>query len=83
MLYQWMTADDGVYCAERLLCVDGGINMLRMQVTSLGESGWDWQVWDQAGHRRQQYGLADTLEEAKTKAEGKLEVLVQELSRLE
>jgi len=46
----------------------------------LGECGWDWHVWEQSGRGQQRYGLADTLDEAKAKAEGALDGLARELS---
>ncbi len=76
MLVNWMTDGDGLYYAARLL---GARGILHMQVDSLGESGWDWHVWEQLGRGQQRYGLADTLAEAKSKAEGALAVLTREL----
>jgi hypothetical protein len=38
-------------------------------VESLGERGWDWQVWDPSRCLRTHYGVADTLEGAKVRAE--------------
>jgi len=52
---------------------------LHLQVESLGESGWDWHVWEQSGRGQQRYGLADSLTEAKEKAEAALDALAWEL----
>jgi len=49
-------------------------------VESLGENGWDWHVWDMSRQVRQQYGLADTLTEAKRNAETAAELMTQELN---
>ncbi len=76
MLVHWMTDGDGLHYAAQLL---GARGTLHMQVDSLGESGWDWQVWEQLGRGQQRYGLADTLAEAKSKVEGALAVLTREL----
>ena len=62
--------------AERML---GGCDALHLQVESLGESGWDWNVWEQFGCVRQRYGLADSLTDAKEKAEAALDALAWEL----
>ena len=45
----------------------------------MGESGWDWHVWERLGRGSQRYGLADSLLEAQARAEGVLSVLIQEL----
>jgi len=76
VLVHWMTDGDELHYAARLL---GARGTLHMQVDSLGESGWDWHVWEQLGRGQQRYGLADTLAEAKSKAEGALAVLTREL----
>jgi len=71
-----MTDEDGLHYAARLL---GARGTLHMQVDSLGESGWDWHVWEQLGRGQQRYGLADTLDEAKAKAEDAFDGLAWEL----
>ncbi len=76
MLVHWMTDEDGLHYAARLL---GARGTLHMQVDSLGESGWDWHVWEQSGHGQQRYGLADSLPEAKARAESAPSMLAQEL----
>lgn len=81
MLVQWVTDDGEVHHAEQRLSVPGNAAVLHMQVESLGESGWDWHVWEQSGRGQQRYGLADTLDEAKAKAEGALGGLAWELSQ--
>jgi len=48
-----------------------------------GETGWDWHVWDVSGLIQQRYGLADTLAEAKEKAERALEVLAHQLDQVD
>lgn len=76
MLVQWATDEGEVHYAGRML---GGQGALQLQMTSLGEVGWDWHVWEQLGRGQQRYGLADSLPEAKARAEGALSVLVQGL----
>jgi hypothetical protein len=76
MLVHWMMDGDGLHYAARLL---GARGTLHMQVDSLGESGWDWHVWEQLDRGQQRYGLADTLDEAKAKAENALDGLAREL----
>lgn len=76
MLVHWMTDGDGLHYAGRLL---GACGTLHMQVDSLGESGWDWHVWEQSGRGQQRYGLADSLAAAKARAEAALDALAQEL----
>ncbi len=72
MLAQWVTDEGEAHHAEQQLNVRGSVVVLHMQVESLGESGWDWNVWEASGCVRQRYGLADTLDEAKARAEGAL-----------
>ena len=77
MLVDWQTDEGEVHRAE---CTLGALGTLHLQVESLGECGWDWHVWERFGRGQQRYGLADTLDEAKAKAEGALGGLVWELS---
>ncbi len=76
MLVLWETDEGEVHHAVRML---GGRGALHLQVESLGESGWDWHVWEQSGHGQQRYGLADDLPAAKAKAEAALDALAREL----
>ena len=76
MLVLWETAEGEVHRAERAL---GGRGALYLQVESLGESGWDWHVCEQSGRGQQRYGLADSLTEAKERAEAALDALAREL----
>ena len=76
MLIDWLTEEEEVHRAE---CVLGAQGTLHLQVESLGECGWDWHVWEQSNRGQQRYGLADTLDEAKAKAEGALGGLAREL----
>ena len=76
MLVKWETEEGEVHHAERPL---GGRHTLRLQVESLGEYGWDWHVWERSGRGQQRYGLADTLPEAKIRAEAALGALAREL----
>ncbi len=78
MLVDWETTEGEVYRAERRL---GGRGALYLQVESLGENGWDWHVCEQSGHGQQRYGLADSLMEAKEKAEAALGVFAWELGQ--
>lgn len=75
MLVRWVTDDGEVHHAERTLAVKGNVVVLHMQVESLGESDWDWHVWDQSGREQQRYGLVDTLAQAKARAEGAVDAL--------
>ncbi len=76
MLVHWMTDEGEMHYAGRML---GDQGVLHLQVTSLGEVGWDWHVWEQSGRGQQRYGLADSLGEAKARAEDALSVLAREL----
>ena len=76
MLVLWETAEGEVHRAERAL---GGRGALYLQVESLGESGWDWHVCEQSGRGQQRHGLADSLTEAKERAEAALDALAREL----
>ena len=76
MLVEWKTVEGEVHHAERSL---GETHALCLQVESLGEHGWDWHVWERSGRGQQRYGLADSLPDAKTKAEAALDAFVREL----
>ena len=77
VLVDWQTNEGEVHHAE---CPFGTQGVLHLQVADLGECGWDWHVWEQSGRGQQRYGLADTLAEAKAKAECALDGLALELS---
>jgi hypothetical protein len=79
MPVQWVTDEGEMHHAEWPLSVRGKVVVLYMQVESLGESGWDWNMWELSGCVRQRYGLADTLDKAKAKVEGALGDLAWEL----
>lgn len=79
MVIVWISEDGEVYSAKRLM---GAKGTLHLAVESLGETGWDWHVWDTAGCVRQHYGLADTLEEAKAKAERALLDIIEQFTRV-
>lgn len=70
------TAEHEELSHARWLMTDG--RMLEIQVESLWEDGWDWQVWDSAGQVEVRYGLAETQAAAKSKAEVALEIVVCE-----
>ena len=72
----WMLEEVDFHAGQRALGVAGA---LHVAVESLGENGWDWHVWDLSRQVRQQYGLADTLAEAKRKAEAVAELMAQEM----
>jgi len=78
MAMDWVSDEGEVYSAERWLGARGTIHLT---VESLGETGWDWHIWDTAGGVQQRYGLADTLEEAKAKAERALLDIIEQLTR--
>ncbi len=76
VMVTWVLEDGDLHTGQRALGMAGA---LHLAVESLGESGWDWHVWDMSRQVRQQYGLADTLTIAKHKAEAAAELMAQEL----
>ena len=70
----WASKDEELHTAVQPVRT----GVLHAAVEGLGETGWDWHVWDTGG-RVQQYGLADTLEEALGKAEQAMERLARQL----
>ncbi len=72
----WVLEEGDFHTGQRALGMAGA---LHLAAESLGESGWDWHVWDMSRKVRQQYGLADTLAEAKHKAEAAAELMAQKL----
>lgn len=66
MTSDWIEVYDGLHHA-RMQLTDGRV--IGLQVEDLLETGWDWHVWDSQGGIHPRYGLADTLKEAKAKAE--------------
>lgn len=77
MKVNWTSDDEGFHTAECALGEDVAVHLLAER---LGEHGWDWQMWDPTGYCRMQYGVADTLAEAKALAEFAL--VSEVLSRL-
>ena len=75
---QWTMDDGEMHYAKRQLSTRGKVVVLHMQVETLGEIGWDWNVWELSGCIQQRYGLSDTLDEAKANAEGALSGLARE-----
>jgi hypothetical protein len=73
----WVLDDGDLHAVQRML---GMVGAPHLAVESLGENGWDRHVWDMSRQVRQQYGLADTLTEAKRKAEAAAELMTQELN---
>ena len=80
MLVQWVMDGGDVHDAEQATNVQGGVVTLRLRVENLGEAGWNWHVWDHPGRGQQQYGLTDTLAEAKAKAESALDAIALTLA---
>lgn len=72
----WASEDGELHTAVVQLPRAGTV--LHAAVESMDETGWDWHVWDPDGHG-QQYGLADTLEEARFRAERAMEALARQL----
>ena len=66
MTVNWTSEDGVLHTAECVLGVGQAVHLL---VESLGEHGWDWQVWNPNGRCRTHYGVADTLRAAKARAE--------------
>lgn len=71
----WASEDEELHTAVRRV---GTGRVLNATVEGIGETGWDWHVWDPDGHG-QQYGLADTLEDAFAKAEQAMECLAGQI----
>ena len=78
MMLLWKSDGGGHFRAQRSLGVSG---MAQLAVASLGEAGWDWNVWDSAGRLPQRYGFGDTLAEAITEAEAALADLIEQLGQ--
>ena len=58
MTIDWTTDDDDLHFAVQAF---GSEYIVHLAVESLGETGWDWHVWDAFGRTRPLYGLADSL----------------------
>ena len=76
MVVLWISDGAERFHAERWL---GSSGMMHLVVASLGDAGWDWHVWQAAGHMPQHYGLGDTLDDAMTKAETALADMAEQL----
>lgn len=76
MAAAWSTEDGELHATSRDL---GGRGTAYAKVESMGEVGWDWHAWDASGKGQPRYSLADTLGEAKRKAERALQELAREL----
>jgi len=78
MELHWTSEGEESHSAESSL---GAAGTAHLVVESLGEAGWDWHVCEVAHRLRPHYGLADTLEEAKEKAERALRAMAAQFSR--
>ena len=76
MTLDWTSEYEELHHAHRAL---GKGNVLHMQVEGLWEDGWDWHVWDSSGQLDPRYGLADSMEAAKARAEGALDGMLAAL----
>ena len=72
----WVCEHEDLHSAEIAMCWEGRLHLL---VESLGDTGWDWHVWDRDGLAQERYGLADSLEDAKARAEAALDTVRSEL----
>lgn len=66
MMANWTSEDASFHVAE---CDLGAGVIVQLLVESLGEHGWDWQVWEPTRCLRTHYGVAATLDAAKVQAE--------------
>ena len=62
----WTRESVHLRCASVRL---GNRQTVHLLVEKLGGTGWDWQVWVQAGWTWSRYGMAETAEDAKKQAE--------------
>ena len=74
--FDWTCEHEELYHTRWRL---GGGDVLHVQVESLWEHGWDWHVWDSSGRLDPRYGLADSLEAAKARAEMALDGMLAAL----
>lgn len=61
----WVSEDEEAYFAQHVL---GRRGSLRLVVERLGETQWDWHVWDATGRLRPDFGVTDSLDQAKDRA---------------
>ena len=73
----WVREHADMYSAE---IVADQCCKLHLLVEGLGDTGWDWHVWDTTGRLQQRYGLADTAAQAKAQAEAALGLMIEELN---
>lgn len=78
MAVSWVTDEGDLYTAQTSI---GSKRVIHLTVESLGETGWDWHVWDGAVRGHQRYGLADTLDQAQAKAEAVLADMAEQLGQ--
>ena len=71
----WVREHDDMYSAEVLIPRGRKIHLL---VEGLGDTGWDWHVWDTGIGFQQRYGLADDADQARAQAETALSLLMTE-----
>jgi len=66
MTVDWISEGTGFHAAEWRL---GAGVVVHLLVEELGDRGWDWHVWEPTRCPRAAYGVANTLEAAKARAE--------------
>lgn len=77
MALNWVNEGWMLHLAESAF---GTWGKAQLAVESVGETGWEWHVWDTAHQMRLRCGQAATLDEAKAAAERALVEMAAQLS---
>jgi len=74
----WVREHDDMDSAELAADQHHKVHLL---VEDLGDTGWDWHVWDAHVRFQQRYGMADSVAQAKAQAEAALSLMLVEMNR--
>jgi hypothetical protein len=78
MMLRWVSRNWALHLAEHPF---GVRSTAHMAVECVGETGWQWHVWDASHRLRPHQGSVATLAEAKERAEHALVVMIQRIDR--
>jgi len=76
-LVVWIRGNGQTYVAET--AVDP-LHKVHLQVEDLGNSGWEWHVWDTGARLPARYGISNNADQAKSQAEAAYGMILVQLS---
>jgi len=76
-LVVWIRESTQTYVAETVVDPQ---HKVHLQVEDLGNSGWEWHVWDTGARLPARYGVANDADQAKGQAEAAFGMMLVQLN---